>query len=124
MSIPSEKIKLENNKTFEITTDNIKYNLIISYDENLLCFEIEKVDQFPKKEYYLYLNKEQLSKINIFFLQFKSIPAIFDGLKFIIESNNLSIFEKGNNMQIQIINPFNKTSFNVDIPIKEKNLKD
>ena len=124
MSIPSEKIKLENNKTFEITTDNIKYNLIISYDENLLCFEIEKVDQFPKKEYYLYLNKEQLPKINIFFLQFESIPAIFEGLKFIIESNNLSIFEKGNNMQIQIINPFNKNSFNVDIPIKEKNLKD
>ena len=27
-------------------------------------------------------------------------------------------------MQIQIINPFNKNSFNVDIPIKEKNLKD
>ena len=124
MSIPSEKIKLENNKTFEITTDNIKYNLIISYDENLLCFEIEKVDQFPKKEYYLYLNKELLPKINIFFLQFESIPAIFEGLKFIIESNNLSIFEKGNNMQIQIINPFNKNSFNVDIPIKEKNLKD
>ncbi len=124
MSIPSEKIKLENNKTFEITTDNIKYNLIISYDDKLLCFEIEKVDQFPKKEYYLYLNNELLSKINIFFLQFESIPAIFGGLKFIIESNNLSIFEKGNNMQIQIINPFNKNSFNVDIPIKEKNLKD
>ena len=119
MNIPSEKIKLENNKTFEITTDNIKYNLIISYDEKLLCFEIEKVDQFPKKEYYLYFNKEQLSKINIFFLQFESISAIFGGLKFIIESNNLSIFEKGNNMQIQIINPFNNNSFNVDIPIKE-----
>jgi hypothetical protein len=123
MSTP-EKIKLENSQSFEVTTDNIKYNLIISYNDKLMCFEIEKLDEFPKKEYYLYLNMEQLSKINRFFIQFNSISEIFNSLKFIIQNNNLSINEEGNNIKMQIINPFSKNSFDVNIPLKEKNLKE
>ena len=123
MSTP-EKIKLENSQSFEVTTGNKKYNLIISYNDKLMCFEIEKVDEFPKKEYYLYLNMEQLSKINRFFIQFNSISEVLDSLKFIIQNNNLSIIEEGNDIKMQIINPFSKNSFDVNIPLKEKNLKE
>ena len=123
MSTP-EKIKLENSQSFEVTTGNIKYNLIISYNDKLMCFEIEKLDKFPKKEYYLYLNMEQLSKINRFFIQFNSISEVLDSLKFIIQNNNLSIIEEDNNIKMQIINPFSKNSFDVNIPLKEKNLKE
>ena len=121
----SEKIKLENSSSFEITTNNQKYKLIISYNAQLICFEIEKLAQLPKTEYYLYLNMEQLSKINGFFRAFDSIPDIVASLKNnIIEKNNLSIFEEGNNMKIKIINPLSNNPFFIDIPSKEKNLRD
>ena len=93
----TEKIKLENASSFDITTDNMKYKLIISYNDRLICFEIEKSGQFPKQEYYLYLNMEQLSNKNRFFLQFESIQQIFETLKSMIENKNLSIIEEGNN---------------------------
>ena len=121
----SEKIKLENSSSFEITTNNQKYKLIISYNAQLICFEIEKLAQLPKTEYYLYLNMEQLSKVNGFFRAFDSIPDIVASLKNnIIEKNNLSIFEEGNNMKIKIINPLSNNPFFIEIPSKEKNLRD
>ena len=121
----SEKIKLENSSSFEITINNQKYKLIISYNAQLICFEIEKLAQLPKTEYYLYLNMEQLSKINGFFRAFDSIPDIVASLKNnIIEKNNLSIFEEGNNMKIKIINPLSNNPFFIEIPSKEKNLRD
>ena len=120
----TEKIKLENASSFDITTDNMKYKLIISYNDRLICFEIEKSGQFPKQEYYLYLNMEQLSNKNRFFLQFESIQQIFETLKSMIENKNLSIIEEGNNMRMKITIPFPKNSFYIDIPSKEKNIRD
>ena len=120
----TEKIKLENASSFDITTDNMKYKLIISYNDRLICFEIEKSGQFPKQEYYLYLNMEQLSNKNRFFLQFESIQQIFETLKSMIENKNLSIIEEGNNMRMKITIPFPKNSFYIDIPSKEKNIRE
>ena len=120
----SEKIKLEKSQSFELITDNKKYNLIISYNDKLICFEIEKVEQFPKKQYYLYLNMEQLYKINGFFRALDSIPDIFSSLKNIIEKNNLLILEEDNNMKMKIINPINNIPFFIEIPAKEKQLKE
>lgn len=119
----TEKIKLENASSFDITTDNMKYKLIISYNNRLICFEIEK-PVFPKQEYYRYLNMEQLSNTNGYFRAFDSIQQIFDSLKIIIEKNNLSILEEGNNIKIKIINPLNNNPFYIEIPSKEKGLRE
>ena len=119
----TEKIKLENASSFDITTDNMKYKLIISYNDRLICFEIEK-PVFPKQEYYRYLNMEQLSNTNGYFRAFDSIQQIFDGLKIIIEKNNLSILEEGNNIKIKIISPLNNNPFYIEIPSKEKGLRE
>ena len=119
----TEKIKLENASSFDITTDNMKYKLIISYNDRLICFEIEK-PVFPKQEYYRYLNMEQLSNTNGYFRAFDSIQQIFNGLKIIIEKNNLSIIEEGNNIKIKIISPLNNNPFYIEIPSKEKGLRE
>ena len=119
----TEKIKLENASSFDITTDNMKYKLIISYNNRLICFEIEK-PVFPKQEYYRYLNMEQLSNTNGYFRAFDSIQQIFNGLKIIIEKNNLSILEEGNNIKIKIISPLNNNPFYIEIPSKEKVLRE
>ena len=119
----TEKIKLENASSFDITTDNMKYKLIISYNNRLICFEIEK-PVFPKQEYYRYLNMEQLSNTNEYIKTFEYIQQIYYVKKIIMKKNNLSILEEDNNIKIKIINPLNNNPFYIEIPSKEKGLRE
>ena len=50
----NEQIKFDYTESFDISTNNIKYQLKLSYNEKLLFFEIEKTTEFPKKEYSIY----------------------------------------------------------------------
>ena len=116
-------IKFDNSQSFDIKTNDINFTLKISYNDKLLFFEIEKKDEFPKNNYNLSLNFEDLGKINRFFLQFDSTSEVLDSIKLIIKDNNLSIIEENKQMKIKIINPSNQKTFFIDIPLKEKDLK-
>ena len=116
-------IKFDNSQSFDIKSNVIFYKLKISFNDKLLFFEIEKKDEFPKNIYNLYLNFEELGKINKFFLQFDSSAEIIDSIKIIIKNNNLSIIEENKQMKIKIINPYNQKTFYIDVPLKEKDLK-
>ena len=116
-------IKFDNSQSFDIKSNDIFYKLKISFNDKLLFFEIEKKDEFPKNIYNLYLNFEELGKINKFFLQFDSSAEVIDSIKLIIKNNNLSIIEENKQMKIKIINPNNQKTFYIDVPLKEKDLK-
>ena len=116
-------IKFDNSQSFDIKSNDIFYKLKISFNDKLLFFEIEKKDEFPKNIYNLYLNFEELGKINKFFLQFDSSAEVIDSIKLIIKNNNLSIIEENKQMKIKIINPYNQKTFYIDVPLKEKDLK-
>ena len=116
-------IKFDNSQSFDIKTNDINYILKISYNDKILFFEIEKKDEFPKNNYNLSLNFEDLGKINKFFLQLDSTSEVIDSIKLIIKDNNLSIIEENKKMKMIIINPSNQKEFFIDIPIKEKDLK-
>ena len=118
------KIKLDNYKTFEIKTNEINFNLKISYNENYLFFEIDKQNDFPKNKYNKIFNLDELGKINKFFLQFEYTIEVINVIGSIIQNNKLSILEEKNQMKIQIINPVNQKIINLDLPQKKKNIKD
>ena len=76
-----KEIKFDANETFEINTENKIYALKISYNEQLIYFEIKEKNAFVKVEYNLYTNLEELGKINKFFNNFDNIKDVFEFFK-------------------------------------------
>ena len=120
---PEKEMKFDLKETFEINSNKINYLLKISINEKLIFFEVEEKDLFPKMEFNIYLNLEELGKINKYFYQFDSLKEVFDSLKTLIKKNNISIIKEEKIMKINIINPANDKKFFINVPLKEKDLK-
>ena len=80
-SIPKKEIKFDASETFEINTDNKIYALKISYNEQLIYFEIKEKNAFGKDEFNLYTNLKELGNINRFFYNFDTLKKVFEFLK-------------------------------------------
>ena len=122
-SIPKKEIKFDASETFEINTDNKIYALKISYNEQLIYFEIKEKNAFVKDEYNLYINLNELGKISRFFNQFETVKEVFDSLKSLIDKKNLSIIQEEKKMKIKIINPINNREFYINVLSKEKDIR-
>ena len=122
-SIPKKEIKFDASETFEINTDNKIYALKISYNEQLIYFEIKEKNAFVKDEYNLYIDLNELGKISRFFNQFETVKEVFDSLKSLIDKKNLSIIQEEKKMKIKIINPINNREFYINVLSKEKDIK-
>ena len=115
-----KEIKFDISETFEINTENKIYALKISYNEQLIYFEIKEKNAFIKDEYNLYTNLKELGKINRFFNNFDTLKDVFEFLKTHITKKNVS---KEKKMKIKIINPINNKEFFINILSKEKDTK-
>ena len=122
-SIPKKEIKFDASETFEINTDNKIYALKISYNEQLIYFEIKEKNAFVKDEYNLYINLNELGKISKFFNQFETLKEVFDSLKSLIDKKNVSIIQEEKKMKLKIINPINNREFFINILSKEKDIR-
>ena len=120
---PQQNIKFDKSKTFDVKTEENSFKLKISYNEKIFLFEIEKKDQFPKNEYGKLLTLDDLTKIDRFFLQFETTEDVINSLDIIVQNKNLNISEEAQKMKIEIVNPSNKRTFGIDIPLKEKDLR-
>ena len=116
-------IKFNKNEMYEYESNNKKYKFKISNNESIIYFEIEEINYFPKQDFNIYLNLEQLCKINKFFLQFENLNEISESIKSLIENKSIIIEKKEKEMLLTIINPINKKEFNMNIPLKEKDIK-
>ena len=124
-STPEKELNINFNaiEPFEINSNEKNYVLKISSNEKLMFLEIEEKNTFPKGEYNIYLNLEELGKINRYFLQFDSLKEVLESFKKLINKKNLSIINENNKMKIKIINPANDKEFFINVPLKEKDLK-
>ena len=120
---PNKEIKFDIKESFELSSDDQKFLLKIFLNENLIFFEVEEFNIFPKKEFNIYLSLEQLGKINRYFLQFDSLNEVLQSLKTLINKKNLTIIKEEKLMKIKITNPGNDKVFFINIPYKEKDLK-
>ena len=125
ISIETKKPK-ENNMKFDTTElfklDDI-YILKISFNEEIIFFEVEEKDKFPKKDFNIFLSLEEISKINRYFYQFESLKEVFDSFKNLISKKNISIIKEDKLIKLKIKNPSNEKEFFFNIPLKEKDLK-
>ena len=121
---PENSIKFEKFQTFDVKTQDNIFKLKISFNDKVLLFEIEKIAEFPKNMYNRILNVEELAKIDIFFLQFKTTEIMVNSFNLLIKNNNLSIIEENQSMKIQIVNPLTQNTFYIDVPMKPKDVKD
>ena len=110
-------------KEFNLENKEEKFKLKISINEKLIFFEVEKINEYPQKDFNIYLSLEELEKINRFFNQFETTSEVFASLENLLKDKNISIKEEKNKMKIIIFNPVNKKEFYIDVPLKEKDLK-
>ena len=118
-----KEIKFDISETFEINTDNKIYALKISYNEQLIYFEIKEKNTFVKDEYNLYINHKELGNISRFFYQFETLKEVFESLKSLIAKKNVTIIQEEKKMKIKIINPINNKEFFINILSKEKDIR-
>ena len=118
-----KEIKFDLSETFEINTDNKIYAWKISYNEQLIYFEIKEKNTFVKDEYNLYINHKELGNINRFFNQFETLKEVFESLKSLIAKKNVTIIQEEKKMKIKIINPINNREFFINILSKEKDIR-
>ena len=118
-----KEIKFDLSESFEITTDNKIYELKISYNEQLMFFEIKEKNAFLKGEFNLYTDPKELGDISRFFNQFETLKEVFDSLKTLITKKNVSIIQEGKKMKMKIINPVNNREFFINVNSKEKDTK-
>ena len=123
MSTPpgiKETIKFEENKEYEV--DN-EFKLKISYNKELMLIEIEEKILFPKKERNMYINLEELKKIDNYFCQFESLSEVCDSFEELIKMKNLFIIKDEENLKIKIINPvLKKKEIYINILSKEREI--
>ena len=118
-----KEIKFDLSESFEITTDNKIYELKISYNEQLMFFEIKEKNAFLKDEFNLYTNLKELGDISRFFNQFETIKQVFNTIKKLINKKNISIIQEEKKMKIKIINPIDDEEFFINVNSKEKDTK-
>ena len=116
------EIKYKSTEIKDFFIDKQKYILKISYNNDLLVFEILEENSIPLKEYNLYLNYEELKQINKYFINFENIEEIFNSLKKLLSDNNLELIKEEKEMKIKIKNILTNKHFFINIPIKEKNI--
>ena len=121
-----ETTKLQDNLKFDVTEsfeleDN--YILKISFNKEIMFYEIEENNTFPKLNYNIFLNLEELNKINRYFYQFETLKEIFESLKKLISYKNISVVKEEKLIKLKIKNPSNDKEFFINIPLKKKDLK-
>ena len=120
---PNEILKLNNSQSIQIQyNDNLKYNLIISFNYKIKNFEIEDLISFPKNEYFYSKNFENLQKLNRFFLLFQDNSQIKEAIINSVNNKLLSIIKENDLCKIKIKNPFDENEVIIEIPKKIKNI--
>ena len=123
LPLKEEAIKYNMTKIYNLDEKDKQFILKISSNDNLIYFELEKKNLFPKKDFNIHLSLEELGNINKFFKQFEAIPEVLDSFESLIQLKNISVVEEERQMKLKISNPVNNKEFELNIPLKEKDFK-
>ena len=114
---PQQNIKFDKSKTFDVKTEENSFKLKISYNEKVFFLRSRKRANSPKNKCGKLLTLDDLTKIDRFFLQFGITEDIINSLDIMVQNNNLNISEEEKKLKIEIVNPSNKKTFGIDIPL-------
>lgn len=116
--------KIKDSQTFEIFSENKSFPLKISYNEEIINFEIEEKNSFPKNEYNLTYSLSELSKIDKYFLLFEKTEEVYDSFKKLYSDKNINLVEEDNQIKLIIHNTITNKDFLMNIPKKIIQVKD
>ena len=123
-SKPKENINIKK-ETFKLTKDSIPYyNLTLGCESSTINFLVEKLNDFPILYYELNTSLEELYEKDENLCLFNSIKRLIHAIKTCIETEKYSFSENEFCFTLIIENDFfeNKKA-NIEIPIKEQDLK-
>ena len=123
-SKPKENINIKK-ESFKLTKDSIPYyNLTIGCESSTIYFLVEKLNDFPILYYELNTSLEELYEKDDNLSLFGSIKRLIHAIKACIETDKYSFSENEFCFTLIIENDFfeNKKA-NIEIPIKEQDLK-
>ena len=115
------EIKFKSMEIFYFYIEEKRFLLKLSYNNEILCFNVLEDKLLSLKEYILYQNYAELKKIDKFFFLFENIEEIFNSLKRLISEKNLTLLKEEDEIKIQIKNSLTNKHFEIKIPQKEKN---
>ena len=73
-----------------------KNNINISNNDKIIYFEIDELNNCPKKDFNIHLNLEELCKINKFFLQFDNLNEVSESLNKLLDSKSIKAEKRKN----------------------------
>ena len=125
MQAPTPEFEIfENSESFQLEDNQNKENLFtISHNSKSIKLKIEDLSSFPKNEYILITSLVDLQKINRFFVFFQNTQETCQTLIKFAKNKNLNIVQENNICKIKIINQINGEEFSLEIPKKEKDIK-
>jgi len=123
-SSPSENgINYNVKEDFNIKTDKNSVKLTIAYNEKIIYFEAEEDKVFPKKEFSLIQNLEEISKIDKFFRQLDNLKEVFEAFKLLIANKTLTAIVEDNTIKLKLFNFYTNKEFFINLSLKEKDTK-
>eukprot|EP00833_Pecoramyces_ruminatium_P018243 jgi/Orpsp1_1/1192275/evm.model.d7180000091924.1 len=114
----------DNDNNNNNNNNNKVYFLKISYNENIINFDIEEKGSFPLNEYSLDQNLSELVRIDKYFLLFETVEEVFNSFKKLVSEKNINLIEEDHLMKIKIYNSITNKVFFIIVPQKINCLKD
>ena len=118
----NKKIIYKSSELFDFLIDDEKIILKLSYNKEMLSFEIIDNNSISLKEFCLSQTFEELKKIDKYFILFDNIEDIYNSIRRLVAEKNLEIIKKDNEIKIKIKNSITNKYFYINIPKIEKNI--
>lgn len=107
----------------EMDIESHKIKIQLSYSSSKLSILIEEKDSFPNNSYFLSETLSELQKIDKYFTYFENINEMASSLHESLKNKTINIKLNNNKCELEINNPILNKKFKVNIPIKEKSIK-
>ena len=125
ISAPTPDKEMEKTlENIEMDINSIKIKIQLSYTISTLSILVEESNTLLKNEYLLENNLSSLQKYDKYFKYFETTEELAKSINESLKDKSINVILNNNKCELEINNPILKTKFRLNIPVKEKNLKD
>lgn len=121
--VPEKEIK-KTLETIEMDINSNKIKIQLSYSLSNLSILVEENNTLLKNKYYLDESLSTFHKYDKYFKYFETIEELAKTLNESLKDKSINVLINNDKCELEINNPILKTKFKLNIPKKEKNIKD
>lgn len=125
ISAPTPDKEMEKTlENIEMNINSIKIKIQLSYTISTLSILVEENNTLLKNDYLLENNFSSIQKYDKYFKYFETTEELAKSINESLKDKSINVILNNGKCELEINNPILKTKFRLNIPIKEKNLKD